>query len=503
MRSLLSFVRLAVVVALAACSGGKTTQPDRPLDVLVTVTSGPANTLDKRIPITFDPGEASVWGVDLKVRNYDGTTRTKFTGPNAWLRLSFAPAGQIVEIETANGKNDPNVSGPNVRVTNGEIKGLKIKVIGAYGTTRMVAQDIGFTPAPISKVAVGAAACANGEDDDGNEYADFPHDPNCILLNDDSEAPFEAGFGTSQILYFEDPSIHEVQAGQNSPFLAKQVDLKAGEGHRLIVTFKSANGMYITDIDDPRGSTSMFVFTFSAPYGVRECDRLLRLSGNVADFFGGTQLGTPGWSVLPWISPQKTGPCLIPDFNVIDGNVVASLDATESLESSIVVVKNPTIGLNFGREKVLVVDNAPIPEPGKSNCDLNGDGIVGFNRNRGGFSELEKSCNDNCTADPDCTEWNNFVQFNQVKIKFAPADGTLFFSPSAIPGFDVLKFVGPNKLAEVRGVLTNFLGPQPPYTVEPRCVDDVILFGAAPATIKDSKSACVAGRIGIDVEGSN
>ncbi len=90
-----------------------------------------------------------------------------------------------------------------------------------------------------------------------------------------------------------------------------------------------------------------------------------------------------------------------------------------------------------------------------------------------------------------------------MKIKFAPGDGTLFFSPSAIPGFDVFKYVGPGKLAEVRGVLTNFVGPTPPYTVEPRCADDVIPVGKPASEIKDARSACVRNRIGVDAEGQN
>lgn len=494
-----AFLLGTLVLGAASCSGGKTDLPDKPRDILVTITAGPATARDKRIPITFDYSASAEFTVDLTMRNYDGSTRTSFTGPNAWVRLTFAPAGKIVESAGPKGASDPDVAGPNVHLTDGVAKGIKIKVVGAYGDTKLVAEDVGFVPADPGKLS----ACSNGKDDDDNGYADWPNDPNCLYLNDDSEAPFDAAFGTSAPIYYANPTIYDVQVGTASPFLAKQVDLQASDPSKLVVTYVSNQGMYVTDIGDTRGSNSIFIFTFSAPYGVQACDTLTRLSGNVSDFFGGTQLGTPGYTSKWWIDPAKSGPCPIPDFKPVDGSFAGIVESMEALESSLVSVKDPTIGTHFGKEKVPVVDGKPVLEDGKSNCDLNGDGIVGFNSNKGGFSEIEKACNDACTADPDCTEWNNFQSFANVKIKFAPGDGTLFFSPSAIPGFDVMKYVGPGKLAEVRGVLTNFVGPTPPYTVEPRCSDDVIPVGTPAAQIKDARSACVKNRIGVDAEGQN
>ncbi len=488
---------LAAFATVATSCGGKNALPDKPLDIEIKLVSVPPNARDKRLPITFDQSSAYELTVDLRVRNPDGSTRTRFTGANAWARVTFAPSGQVVSSSGPAGANDPNVEGPNVHFTNGEAKGIKLKVIGAYGDTRVVVEDVGFVPAPKGKVA----ACADGKDNDKNGYADFPHDPSCLFLNDDSEAPFEAGFGTSDPIFFSNPTIRDVQLGTASPFLAKQVDLEAAS-RRLIVTAVTNQGMFVTDIDEPtRSSNSLFIFNFSTPYRVRMCDRLVRLSGNVADFFGGTQLGTPGWTLIEWRDEARSGPCLVPDFTQIDGKFSNIVEQVEALEASLVTVKNPTVGTHFGAGKVPVVDGNPTPADGKSDCDLNNDGIVGFNRNRGGFSEVERLCNDRCTLDPDCTEWNNFRSFGQVKIKFAPGDGTLFLEPGALPGFDIQEFVGPNKLAEVRGVLTNFVGPQPPYKIEPRCLDDVIPFGST--NIKDVKTACLRNRTGEDDEGHN
>lgn len=488
-------------IVIHGCSASSFADREGTGEIAVTiVASDPSSSREARIPISFDEAKAATFTLDLEMRDALGNVRTSFTGPTAWARLTLAPAGQIVQVVGPKGPNDPDVAGPNVRFTDGVAKGLQVKVVGAYGDTRIVAQAVGFVPAAPGTVA----ACANGKDDDQNGYADYPNDPNCLFLNDDSEEPVQPTFGSSPLVFFDNPTVHDVQSGTTSPFLARQVDLKTDGGHQLVVTFVSSDGMYVTDVGDAaRGSNSIFVFTFSSPYGVAACDRLSRLSGNVADFFGSVQLGTAGWSIDPWNGTAASGVCPIPDFAVIDGDA-AKIDAKmEALESAIVAIKNPTIGTHFGKDKVPLVSGVPIPADGASNCDLNGDGIVGFNRGKGGFSDIERICNDNCTADPDCTEWNNFVGFSQIKIKFEPNDGVLFMIPSAIPGLDVTKYVGPGKLAEVRGVLSHFAGPTPAYRVEPRCLDDLVATDADPATIKDSKTACVRARTGQDAEGSH
>ncbi len=490
----------ASAVLVHGCSASSAGDLGGSAEISVTlVASDPPSSRDARIPISFDEAKAATFTLDLEMRDGDGSVRAAFTGPKAWVRLTVEPAGQIIQVIGPKGPNDPDVAGPNVRLTDGVLKGIQVKVVGAYGETRIVAHDVGFVPAAPGTLA----ACANGRDDDENGYADYPNDPNCLFLNDDSEEPVQPSFGSSPLIFYDNPTVHDVQLGTTSPFLARQVDLKTDGGHELVVTFVASDGMYVTDIGDTRGSSSIFVFTFSSPYGVAACDRLTRLSGNVADFFGGVQLGTAGWTIDPWNGTAASGACRIPDFAVIDGDM-AKIDAQmEALESAIVAIKNPTIGTHFGKDKVPLVSGLPIPSDGASNCDLNGDGIVGFDRNKGGFSDVERICNDNCTADPDCTEWNNYVGFSQIKIKFEPNDGVLFMIPSAIPGFDVTKYVGPGKLAEVRGVLSHFAGPRPAYRVEPRCMDDIVTVDADPATVKDSKTACVRPRTGQDAEGSH
>ncbi len=485
----------ALLVGSTACASASVPVTDL-YAVRMAVTPANAFSPDKRLPISFEASTPETFTVDLELTELNGAVRTSFNG---WVRLALEPGGVISSTSAPPGVE---VSGPNVRLVNGVAKGITVKVIGAYGDTRLVAEDVGFAPAPATKTA----ACANGVDDDGNGFADFPNDPNCLYLNDDDETPATHARGVSQALNFAFPLIHDVQAGASTPYLARQVSLVAdapaydGKVHRIVVHGLTSNGMYVTDIDDlARGSASIFVFNFSVPFGVRTCDTLTRLSGNVAEFFGGVQLGTPGWTNIPWQNEKTSGPCPIPDFAPIDGTKSGIAAEMDKLESGLVVVKNPTIGLHFGPTK------APggVPADGASNCDLDGDGIVGFNAKKGGFKADEKSCNDACTADPDCTEWNNYKQFGQAKIKFSPGDGVLFFQPTAVPGFDMLSHVGPGKFAELRGVLTKFLGPTPPYTVEPRCADDIVEVGRPAETIKNAQNACVSRRVGIDLEGTN
>jgi hypothetical protein len=506
-RSLLSrlalFARLGVLAFLPVahgCSSSALPVVDRPTGIRIDISAPVAPELPSsatnRYPITFRPEEAKTFVIDVTVIDANGSPRASFDGHDAWVRLQMAP-GQIVSVIGPTGVSDPDVVGSNVHLKNGQIKGVKVVVIGAYGDSRIVAQDVGFVPAAPNAVA----QCQNGVDDDGNGLADYPVDPGCYFLNDDSEGVGTAAYGVSPTIYYAFPRIHDVQGGTSpSRFVSKQVEILGDDTKRMIVTSITNDGMYVTDIDGPAtGFNSLFVYNFNAPYGVRACDKLTRLAGNVSNFFGFTELGTPGWSITAWISDEKSGPCPIPDFPEITDAIAAANSTLQPWSSALVKVKTPTIGTHFGPKKV---ENGA-PSDGASNCDLNGDGVVGFSSTKSGFSDLEKACNDACTADESCSEWNNFQSRGTVKIKFGLTNGLLYFDPGAVPTFDVLSLVGPNKFAEIRGTLRVFLGPTPAFTLQSRCEDDIVYVGQDPTTIKDAKHACVHPRVGADAEGTN
>ncbi|GAC1352157.1 MAG: hypothetical protein NVSMB1_12220 [Polyangiales bacterium] len=527
----INFVSIARTAVLtfavsSGCSGNPSQFIDRPIDIdVVIVSSTHPYASDRRLPITFNANQdcnlpnsrVTCFTIDLRVRNLDGTTRTSFTGPTAWLRLSM-PAGQIVSTSTTTKGID--VAAQNVHLVDGEAKGVVVKVIAAYGDTRIIAQNVGFVPAAPGKVA----ECADGEDNDRNGFADYPHDPGCLFLNDDSEGPFDPAYGVSSTIAYVFPRIQDVRGrkedgnSSSSPYASLQVEM-LGPDTQMIVTAVTSDGMYVTDVAETRGiptkkdpvtqllipddtkvrteANSIFVFNFNAPYGVRACDRLTRLAGNISEFFGFTEVGTPGWSNTPWLGQKDSGPCPLPAFFPVTDTVASSADQMEALESAMVSVKNPVIGTHFGS----IRPPSGVPSDGASNCDLNGDGIVGFSKSKPGFRPEEKACNDACTADALCTEWNGFRQHSEAKITFGNG-GQLFFQPTQLPGFDATQYVGVGKFAELRGVVRNYIGPTPSNILVPRCQDDVIYAGTPLSKIKDAQHACVRSRAEDNSEGN-
>ncbi len=502
------FVRIALIgVAMAVpvahgCSASPVPTISHPAGIRVDVApptapetpSSPTN----RYPLTFVADQARTFTIDVTVFDDAGNPATSFDGRTAWVRLTMSP-GQIVSVVGPQGPNDPDVVGQNVHLTQGQIKGVKVSVIAAYGDTRIVAQDVGFVPAPPDTVS----QCQDGIDNDNNGLADYPVDPGCFFLNDDTEGVGTNAYGVSSTIYYDFPRIHDVQGGTTpSKFNSKQVEILGDDTtpKRMVVTGITNSGMYVTDIDDfARGFNSIYVFNFSAPYGVRVCDKLARLAGNVSNFYGFTELGTPGWTDEPWISDEQSGPCPVPAFVTVTDTMALDTSQMQALSSGLMNVKSPVIGTHFGEAK----PQNGVPSDGASNCDLNGDGIVGFNANKAGYNLDEANCNKACENDVDCSEWNNYLSRGTVKIKFGANNGLLFFDPGQIPAFDTTKVVGPNKIAEIRGEIRVFVGPTPPFTVQSRCGDDFIAVGQDPTTIKDVQHACVRPRVGADAEGSN
>jgi hypothetical protein len=478
----------ALGASVGACDSGTTGFRDVPAAITVDVTSG-LPTDGTKLPISFQLSNAQTFTIDVRVLDEHGNVKTDFDGKDAWVHLSIAPTGTIVGSEGPGGPDDSSAFADNVHVTKGEIHGVKVKVVGAFGDSRIVAEDIGYTP-----VALGSPSqCTDGIDNDNNLYADWPTDPGCSFPNDDNESTPSGAYGVSnQSLPYVYPHVRDIMTGNPSPFTGRQIELLGD--HRMIVNSVSASGMYVTDIDDPMGNTnSLFVYNFSAPQNVRVCDTLSRLAGNVANFYGETQLGTPAWTNVPWYGPSVSGPCLVPDAVELT-KLAWSLSSPPKVGdfapilspyySSLVQVTNPTVGTHFGSKL------APMgtPADGASNCDLNGDGIVGFSTSKPGYSAAEAACNTACESDPDCTEWNDWITRAHVKISFNSGAAVLFATVSAIPNLDVTTLVGANKIALLRGNLTTFVGPVPPNTIEPRCIDDLVLVGTTP---KDDRSACV------------
>ena len=483
---------LTALAALAACSTPASIVADKPAEISVVLTSAPPNAADARLPISFDANKAQTYGVDLQVIDLDGSVRKSFTGTDAWVRLSVNP-GTILGTEGPGGPSDPNVAGPNIHLVDGVARGIKVKVGSAYGNARLIARDVGYVPAPAGKVA----QCADGLDNDGNGYADYPNDPGCFFLNDDTESPPTGAYGTSPPIYYAFPRIHDIQGPSSTPFNGKQVELPGTDPVHLVVSALTKDGMYVTDVEDDLGPhdprfNSLFIYNFNPPPEIHVCDRLTRLTGNVSVFFGSIQMGTAAWSKKPWLNPDLSGPCPVPDYFTVDDAFSAVPANMQGVQGRLIRIVSPVIGTHFGPNTA----PAGIPSDGASNCDLNGDGIAGCLTSKAGYRAEESACCKACDGDADCTEWNDWLSHSQVKVKFGPSNATLYAKFSQVANFTPKDYVGPGKFAELRGVVTTFTlpAPLPSFAIAPRCRDDVVLTSDDPSTNRDVAHACVCYR---------
>lgn len=72
-----------------------------------------------------------------------------------------------------------------------------------------------------------------------------------------------------------------------SPWAGAYVKVEAGE-RRLVVTEKTLNGFYVTDLDDT-SYNHLYVFTFSTPY-IFAGDEIIWVSGVIDEYFGLTEM---------------------------------------------------------------------------------------------------------------------------------------------------------------------------------------------------------------------
>lgn len=494
--AILRFGALSALALGASCSSSKSVVADKPGRIEVTFegalpTPGPSG----RIPISFDDSKPSKVVVGIQVLETDGkTVRTSFTGRDAWVRLSVSP-GQVLAVDGA------DVAGPNVHLTNGEAHNLTVTITGTYGDARIVAQDVGYVPAAAGTIP----QCSDGIDNDDNGYADYPVDPNCFFINDDSEKAGTQAYGVSKVVPFDFPRIHDVQGPGYTPFNGKQVEIPGTGDVHMYVSHITKDGMFVVDTEqdlsaidpshDPKFS-GIFIYNFNPPAEVHVCDRITRLNGNVSIFGGAIQLGTAAWNKVPWLNPTASGPCPLPDWFEITDAISGQLGTMQGLQARLVKVKNPVVGDHLGRKL------APkgIPDVGASNCDLNGDGIAGCIANKPGYNVDETKCCDLCNADIECTEWNDYQARGHVKMHFGGADGVLFASFSQVNDFSPLDYLGKNKYAEIRGSIATFTlpAPIPSFTVEARCADDVVMVDQDPKTIRDVQHACICTRADAD-----
>ncbi len=435
----------------------------------VEVPAGQRGRVDAPLPF---PAEPVSFDVSLRAVDSEGRP-VSFDG---WVQLRVEP-GEVEGVEAT------EHVGSFVRLQDGVAENVRVHVSRAFGEARLWALDVGFQPA-----APGDAACANGRDDDGDGRRDWPWDPGCWYANDDDERLGRHAVGVSDSIWFDYPSLADVQGRQgSSPMKGRRVVVESAS---MVVTRITTDGFYVSELGSsgealPWGH--LFVFNYSTPPGLRVCDRIERISGGVVEFFGFTELGFPTWRSEPWCPEgmrcaapdgevRDGEPCPVPEPFVLDGTVLGTPEM-ESWESALVEVRGARLPTLFG----------PEPPPAGSNCDLNGDGVVSLEPGP------ERDCNDNCMGTPGCSEWNQYLEFGQFavevegkSISVVTRDSVSDFDPRAMPG---------TVLPAIRGTLRHFapLGPQRGYVLQPRCRGDLALPGTSLPSVEE---ACITPRTG-------
>ncbi len=421
--------------------------------------------------------------VSVEALRANGAIDTRFNG---YVRLSVHPGG----IDRLEGED---VVGRSVLLRDGVTTGEHVVQIGgAYGVTRLWAEDVGYVPADPTK----SPACANGRDDDDNGYQDYPAEPGCAFANDDTESGGSYSAGVSEPLRFALPRVGQVQGyGTKTPFSNQQVEVSAADPVRLVVTRVSSDGFYVTDIspdiesDKRNYYTGLFAFNFNTPWGMRVCDRVVYLSGTVSEFYGYTELGYPSFKLDRWYPGE--GACEVPDPALIDDTLLLGSDAASSalepLESGLVRIRNARIGRHFGPDHV--VDNAP--GDNASNCDLNDDGKLDFDTP----GNPEMLCSNACFLDPECVDWTSYQSRGNVRLVVGASNLGIMMNAATVTGFDAHKVKTSIAIKAVTGTLRHFSGGDLNWTLETRCTEDLVHVpcsytnpGDRPTTLAELKA---------------
>lgn len=511
MKRLPSVLLGALVASLATAQGacsqgfGKAETGPRLTVELIDEATG---TRLKPLKLTVD--EPRPFRVVVRALDARGNPDPSFNG---FVRISAKPGA----IEPIDG---PDAEGRNVKLTAGESPEFVVRLANAYGTTFILADDLGYVP--VDPMSDPPPACSNGIDDDGDGKVDFPADEGCAFANDDNEEGGSYAQGASAPIFYQLPRVADVRgircdaAGECSgsgktPYPKEQIFLDTGyhdkaDGSRvfdfdMVVTRIAQNGFYVTDTKDPRGAgfNSVFAFNFSAPPRMRVCDRLKTFAGTATEFFGLTQISYPTWTLEEW-DPQER-PCLVPEptvFGPLDvphisertGNVEVP---TTLLPLSGSLVRALTGGADgytvkvtpkFGPGDVPEHNGLFVPTEDASNCDFDKDGSIDFTK-----GTAEQRCSDACTKDPECTEYSNFAARSTFRLTISDGNntGAVQADATAAAEFHPLEMKG-QQLRSFTGTLHYFSGGSQ-FTIQARCKDDIVVDLAAKPLPSDK--ACV------------
>jgi len=312
------------------------------------------------------------------------------------------------------------LSGGTIRVEDGVATGQEVTFRKGYGKTHVWVEDDGYAPHDRQ-----FGQCSDGIDNDNNGYIDMA-DVGCFAIDDDSEAPVGLATGVSPTIYFDNPTIRDVQNGDQlhvSPLRGQQVSITSGT---LVVANILASGFYVVDLQDnttDRLHNAMFIFTFSKPQGLFYGDVLCGVSGSVQDFVGATQLSFPSFTrYVPDDpnTPENEMPRECEDFPGLDPEA----KVPEPWDLSTDLVSELEDGLGLSDYQARVYANSLFLEKHEGNlgtfsnlavaerfvsCDINGNGSIDS-------GTIEFACRNDCQEDPLCTDIESYFEFNQYAV---------------------------------------------------------------------------------------
>jgi hypothetical protein len=479
----LTLFGIAAIAALGCTGSFERVGPGKRLVVRLVPPSN-AGAPNKRIPLSLATPTTFVLNVEALKR--DGSRDDAFNG---YVRFSIKP-GTVTSV------THPRAAGRSVRLEQGLAENVGVAVVGAYGDSAIWAEDAGYVP--VDPLGTTPPQCSDRIDNDNDGRVDLS-DEGCAAANDDTESNGSFATGATEILFFAYPRVADIRGvetgGGATPFPKQQIRIDAGYRSDTnvyewdtVVTRIAPDGFYVTDLGDKRGFSSVFSFNFNPPPRMRVCDRLKSFGGTVTDFFGFTEVTYPTWTLEEW-DPAKR-PCLVPEPTLL---TPTTMDATSLRRVTAGLVRVATqdnlevhVTKKLGRNKPAPPGYDPTDDA--TNCDLNDDGRVDFNR------DPEKTCAAKCTADVECTEYSNYDA--RSAFRFVVTDKTtgdaanVQGNGTVSPTFDPVLLRG-KPLRSFSGTLRFFSGGTQ-FTIEARCQDDIVLeLDRSPLP---SDKACVYAR---------
>ncbi|MDP8222637.1 MAG: hypothetical protein P9L99_04700 [Candidatus Lernaella stagnicola] len=271
----------------------------------------------------------------------------------AGLILTLALAACVTEFDS-----DGGLSSFAIRIADGEIGSpgspqafpdeplryvLQIRALDENGDfLSTYAGKLAFRVEPVGHFAAGQQSrveIENGTADAVELYVEACHGDVTIWVEDagglDQSGTYAAG--ATPMLYFEDPTLTQVQRTDNfesSGLFGDFVEVRVAD-RNVVVTNVRRDGFYCQDLDEPGGSwAGMFVYTHNRPE-VETGMRLTALRGQVDEYFGFTELGFPDYLAEP--TDETVDPF------TITPSLMANDIAMEELESSLVQVEDITV----------------------------------------------------------------------------------------------------------------------------------------------------------------